>query len=131
MLLTRTLPDEKEIRWVGSSLEDLLAFPITVRKAVGYQLHKIQYGIEPDDWKPFSEIGAGVNEIRIRDNNGIYRVMYVAKFAEALYVLHSFQKQTQQTSQHDKNIARTRYNRVLQQRRNSLCLPKLTVIFAM
>ncbi|HFR2787477.1 TPA: type II toxin-antitoxin system RelE/ParE family toxin, partial [Salmonella enterica] len=50
---------------MGSSLEDLLAFPITVRKAVGYQLHKIQYGIEPDDWKPFSEIGAGVNEIRI------------------------------------------------------------------
>lgn len=83
---------------VGSSLEDLLAFPITVRKAVGYQLHKIQYGIEPDDWKLFSEIGAGVNEIRIRDNNGIYRVMYVAKFEEALYVLHSFQKQTQQTS---------------------------------
>lgn len=92
MLLTRTLPDEKEIRWVGSSLEDLLAFPITVRKAVGYQLHKIQYGIEPDDWKPFSEIGAGVNEIRIRDNNGIYRVMYVAKFAEAFYVLHSASK---------------------------------------
>lgn len=79
MLLTRALSNEKEIRWVGSSLEDLLAFPITVRKAVGYQLHKIQYGIEPDDWKPFSEIGAGVNEIRIRDNNGIYRVMYVAK----------------------------------------------------
>lgn len=68
MLLTRALSNEKEIRWVGSSLEDLLAFPITVRKAVGYQLHKIQYGIEPDDWKPFSEIGAGVNEIRIRDN---------------------------------------------------------------
>ncbi|EEC5471726.1 type II toxin-antitoxin system RelE/ParE family toxin [Salmonella enterica] len=105
---------------MGSSLEDLLAFPITVRKAVGYQLHKIQYGIEPDDWKPFSEIGAGVNEIRIRDNNGIYRVMYVAKFEEALYVLHSFQKQMQQTSQHDKNIARTRYNRLVQQRRNSL-----------
>lgn len=52
--------------------------------------------------------------------NGIYRVIYVAKFEEALYVLHSFQKQTQQTSQHDKNIARTRYNRVVQQRRNSL-----------
>lgn len=99
---------------------NLLAFPITVRKAVGYQLHKIQYGIEPDDWKPFSEIGAGVNEIRIRDNNGIYRVMYVAKFEEALYVLHSFQKQMQQTSQHDKNIARARYNRLVQQRRNSL-----------
>ncbi|ELX3855642.1 type II toxin-antitoxin system RelE/ParE family toxin [Salmonella enterica] len=103
---------------MGSSLKDLLAFPITVRKAVGYQLHKIQYGIEPDDWKPFSEIGAGVNEIRIRDV--VTTTMYVAKFEEALYVLHSFQKQTQQTSQHDKNIARTRYNRVVQQRRNSL-----------
>ncbi len=89
MLLTRALSNEKKFdEW--DLLWRISAFPITVRKAVGYQLHKIQYGIEPDDWKPFSEIGAGVNEIRIRDNNGIYRVMYVAKFEEALYVLHSF-----------------------------------------
>lgn len=90
MLLTRALSMKKKFDgW--DLLWRISAFPITVRKAVGYQLHKIQYGIEPDDWKPFSEIGAGVNEIRIRDNNGIYRVMYVAKFEEALYVLHSFQ----------------------------------------
>ncbi len=78
---------------MGSFLEETSAFPHNngTQSKVGYQLHKIQYGIEPDDWKPFSEIGAGVNEIRIRDNNGIYRVMYVAKFEEALYVLHSFQ----------------------------------------
>lgn len=59
MLLTRALSNEKEIRWVGSSLEDLLAFPITVRKAVGYQLHKIQYGIEPMTGNRFQKLGLG------------------------------------------------------------------------
>lgn len=114
-----TMPEEKAIVWMGSSLEDVLAFPLTARKEVGYQLHRIQYGIEPKDWKPFSEVGAGVNEIRVRDARGIYRIMYVAKFDEAIYVLHSFQKKTQQTDRHDKDIARTRYNLAIQQRRNS------------
>lgn len=114
-----TMPEEKTIVWMGSSLEDVLAFPLTVRKEVGYQLHRVQYGIEPRDWKPFSEVGAGVNEIRVRDISGIYRVMYVAKFDEAIYVLHSFQKKTPLTDKHDKDIARMRYNLALQLRRNN------------
>lgn len=113
-----TMPEEKAIVWMGTSFEDVLAFPRTVRKEVGYQLHRVQYGIEPKDWKPFSEVGAGVNEIRVRDANGTYRVMYVAKFDEAIYVLLGFQKKTQQTDKHDKDIARMRYNLAIQQRGN-------------
>ncbi|ETS32816.1 MULTISPECIES: type II toxin-antitoxin system RelE/ParE family toxin [Photorhabdus] len=109
---------EKEIAWIGSSYEDLLAFPIDTRKDAGYQLHRIQRGIDPEDWKPFSDIGFGVKEIRLRDSTGIYRIMYVAKFDEAIYVLHSFQKKTQQTNKQDKDIAKVRYNAVIQQRRN-------------
>ena len=84
--------DERDIRWVGSSYADLLAFPKTPRKEAGFQLGKVQAGIEPSDWKPFDEVGAGTREIRISDAKGIFRVMYVAKFEEAVYVLHCFQK---------------------------------------
>ncbi|EOI6581639.1 type II toxin-antitoxin system RelE/ParE family toxin [Yersinia enterocolitica] len=104
---------------MGSSFEDLMVFPTDARKDVGYQLHKIQHGIETEDWKPFSDVGSGVNEIRVRDTNGIYRVMYVAKFDEAIYVLHSFQKKTRQTSKLDKDIAKVRYSVLVEQRRHS------------
>ena len=104
--------DEKEIRWIGSSYDDLLAFPDDSRRSAGFQLGKVQAGLDPDDWKPFDEVGAGTREIRIRDSNGIYRVMYVAKFDEAVYVLHCFQKKTQATSKQDKNIAQARYRAV-------------------
>ena len=107
---------EKEIRWIGSSYQDVLDFPKSVRKEAGFQLGKIQSGLDPDDWKPFNEIGAGVKEIRIRDQSGSYRVMYVAKFAEAIYVLHSFQKKTNATSNHDKEIATLRYKAILSTR---------------
>lgn len=86
-------PDtQKEIRWVGSSYDDLLAFPHEPRKKAGFQLGKVQAGLDPEDWKPFDDVGAGTKEIRIKDSQGIYRVMYVAKFEEAVYVLHCFQK---------------------------------------
>ena len=78
----------------------------------------IEAGIEPDDWKPFDSVGAGVREIRMKDAQGIYRVMYVAKFEEAVYVLHCFQKKTETTSKHDKDIAETRYRSVLQARKD-------------
>ena len=83
---------EKAIRWVGSAYEDVRAFPNEPHRKAGFQLSKIQAGMEPDDWKPFDDVGAGIKEIRIREAGGIYRVMYVAKFEEAVYVLHCFQK---------------------------------------
>ncbi|MDM8546294.1 type II toxin-antitoxin system RelE/ParE family toxin [Candidatus Venteria ishoeyi] len=109
--------NEKPITWVDSALKDLLKFPDKAKRETGFQLHRIQYGEDPDNWKPFNQIGAGVREIRISEDNGIYRVMYVAKFEEAVYVLHAFQKTSQTTTKHDKDIASARYQRVLNWRR--------------
>ena len=111
------MDDEKQIRWVGSAYDDLLAFPKDARKEAGYQLGKVQAGLEPTDSKPFDDVGPGTREIRIRDANGIYRVMYVAKFEEAVYVLHCFQKMTQVISKQDKAIAAARYRAVVNARK--------------
>ena len=111
------MSDEKEIRWVGSAHDDLLAFPDEPRRYAGFQLGKVQVGLDPDDWKPFDDVGAGTKEIRIREPSGIYRVMHVAKFEEAVYVLHCFQKKTQATSTQDKSIAEARYRAVVNARK--------------
>jgi phage-related protein len=110
---------EKEIRWVGSAYDDLLAFPKIARRSAGFQLSKVQAGLDPDDWKPLHEIGPGVREVRIRDREGAFRVLYVAKLAEAVYVLHCFQKKTQATSKHDKAVAEVRYRAILSITRGS------------
>ncbi|KUM44984.1 MULTISPECIES: type II toxin-antitoxin system RelE/ParE family toxin [Gammaproteobacteria] len=108
---------EKEIRWVGSAYDDLVKFPDEPRRDAGFQLSKVQAGLEPEDWRSFDDVGAGTREIRIRDASGIFRVMYVAKFEEAVYVLHCFQKKTQATSKRDKDIATARYRAVVNARR--------------
>lgn len=110
---------DKPIDWRGSSLDDLRGFPEAARKVVGYELRKLQRGEVPDDWRPFQEVGPGVNEIRIDCADGWFRVMYVAKFEEALYVLHSFQKSTRKTSRSDVEIAKTRYRAVVAERKAS------------
>jgi phage-related protein len=112
-----TAPDDKEIRWVGSAYDDLLAFPKAARKDAGFQLGKVQAGFDPSDWKPFDEVGPGTREIRIGDAKGAFRVMYVAKFEEAVYVLHCFQKKTRTTPKQDKDIAALRYRAVVGARR--------------
>ena len=109
---------EKEIRWVGSAYADLVAFPDEPRRDAGFQLSKVQAGLDPEDWKPFDVVGAGTKEIRIRDSSGIFRVMYVAKFEEAVYLLHCFQKKTQATSKQDKDIAEVRYRAVVNARKS-------------
>ncbi|AUT60413.1 type II toxin-antitoxin system RelE/ParE family toxin [Paraburkholderia terrae] len=103
---------EKEIRWVGSSYNDLLAFPDESRRQAGFQLAKVQAGLDPDNWKPFDIAGAGTREIRVNEQEGAFRVMYVAKFVEAVYVLHCFHKKTQATSRQDREIAEARYRAV-------------------
>lgn len=97
---------DKEIRWVGSAYDDLVDFPAAPRRDAGFQLGKVQAGLEPEDWKPFDDVGAGTREIRIRDASGIFRVMYVVKFEEAVYVLHCFQKKTQATSKQTRTLPR-------------------------
>ena len=99
----------KPIEFLGSALDDLRAFPVFSRREAGYQLDQVQRGLEPDDWKPMTIIGQGVREIRIRDAAGAFRIIYVAKFADAIYVLHCFQKKTQKTSKVDLNKAEKRY----------------------
>jgi phage-related protein len=110
---------EKPIDWRGSSLDDLRDFPEAPRRTAGYELRKLQRGESPDDWRPFPEVGPGVNEIRIDSPDGWFRVMYVAKFEEAIYVLHSFQKSTRKTARNDVEIARTRYRAVVSERKAS------------
>jgi phage-related protein len=100
-----------------SAYDDLLAFPKDARKEAGFQLGKVQAGLDPADWKPFDEVGAGAREIRIREASGIYRAIYVAKFEEAIYVLHCFQKKTQATSKQDRAIATVRYRGVVNARK--------------
>ena len=78
------MEDEKQIRWIGSAYDDLPAFSSDARKEAGFQLGKVEAGLEPADWKPFDDVGAGTREIRVRDASGIYRVMYVARFEEAI-----------------------------------------------
>ncbi|WP_408344911.1 type II toxin-antitoxin system RelE/ParE family toxin [Paraburkholderia sp. RL17-337-BIB-A] len=101
--------DAKPLRFCGSALDDLREFSLSARRDAGHQLDQVQRGRDPDDWKPVNTIGQGVREIRIRDANGAFRIIYVAKFAEAVYVLHCFQKKTQKTSKADLDLATQRY----------------------
>ena len=110
---------DKLIDWRGSSLEDLREFPETARKLAGQELRKVQRGEPADDWRPFAEVGAGANEIRINCADGWFRVMYAAKFEEAIYVLHSFQKKGRKTAKSDVEIARIRYRAVTRERKAS------------
>ena len=107
--------DAKPVVFRGSSLEDLRGFPQPAKNEAGYQLHQIQHGQAADDWKPMTTVGPGVNEIRIHDANGAFRVMYVAKFSDVIYVLHCFQKKSQRTSQRDLHLAQARYRDLLKE----------------
>ena len=102
----------KKVIWLGSSKADWKEFPTSVQDDAGYQLDRLQRGEEPSDWKPISTIGAGVCEIRIRDARGAFRVIYLAKRPEGVYVLHAFQKKTQKTSQRDLNVAAERFKSI-------------------
>jgi phage-related protein len=106
---------EKTILWLGSSRYDLQAFPPDARRLTGFQLRLVQQGVEPSDWKPMPSIGQGVREIRIHTAVE-HPICYVVKFAEAIYVLHAFEKQTRKTSQHDVELARQRYQALIAQR---------------
>lgn len=99
----------KCIEWLGSSKEDLRAFPETARHRAGYQLEVIQYGEEPSDWKPMESVGKGVREIRIKAKDGAFRVFYVVSRPEAIYVLHAFRKTTEKTEKCDIDLAKARY----------------------
>ena len=99
----------KAVRFAGSAREDLAAFPEPARRIAGYELFMVQAGREPSDFKPMPDVGRGVYEIRVRERTGTFRVIYVARFDEAVYVLHAFQKKTAKTSRLDIEVAKRRY----------------------
>jgi phage-related protein len=100
----------------GTALDDLRSFPDAARRRAGYEIDRIQHGFDPDDWKPMQSVGAGVREIRIREASGAFRVVYVAKFGEAVFVLHCFVKKSQKTARADIELASVRYRTILKER---------------
>ncbi|MGQ0833496.1 MAG: type II toxin-antitoxin system RelE/ParE family toxin [Gammaproteobacteria bacterium] len=99
----------KPVIWMGSSRDDLKAFPADARREAGYQLDQVQRGDDPDDWKPMRTVGQSVREIRIHEASGAFRVIYLATKPEGVYVLHCFQKKTQKTTLRDLRLAALRY----------------------
>ena len=102
----------KPLLFRGNSLVTLREFPKEARQEAGLQLDRVQRGLEPNDWKPMDVVGSGSREIRIRDARGIYRVLYVSKFGQTIYVLHCFVKKTQKTAASDLEIATRRYKEI-------------------
>jgi phage-related protein len=98
----------KPVEFLGDSLTRLRDFPEAARQAAGYQIDRVQRGLEPDDWKPMKTVGPGVRELRIREPSGAYRIIYLATLPDRVVVLHAFQKTTQRTSQRDIALARRR-----------------------
>lgn len=111
--------ERKDIEFCGSSLKDLRDFPDSAMSEAGYQLDRVQAGEEPDDWKPMQSVGAGVKEIRVFVSEGTYRVLYVAKFEAAVYVLHCFEKKSEKTKKSDIELARKRYELLLMELQNA------------
>ena len=105
----------KQLRWLGDSLEQVKSFSGAARQSAGHQLGLVQNGLDPLDWKSMEVIGPGVKEIRIRFEKS-YRVFYVAKFSESVYVLHVFVKKTAQTNQRDIDLGVDRYKALIKQR---------------
>jgi len=98
----------KAVVFLGDSLSRVRDFPETARATAGFQLHQLQLGLDPDDWKPMTSIGPGVREIRIRDATGAFRVIYLARLEDRVLVLHAFGKKTQKTAQKDIDLAAAR-----------------------
>jgi len=102
----------KDIEFLGRSLQAICEFPTEPKREAGYQLDRVQNGRAPNDWKPMTSIGQGVREIRIQ-NKGQYRVMYVAKYSDAIYVLHAFQKKRQKTNKKDIDAAKRELQKLI------------------
>ena len=107
----------KQLQWIGDSRERISAFPDEPKREAGYQLERVQAGKDPLDWKPMPSVGLGVHEIRMREDSGAFRIIYVAKFLEAIYVLHAFQKKARKTSKQDIELARQRFRGLIQERK--------------
>lgn len=105
----------KPVVWLGSSLEALRNFPDDARRSAGHELQLVQLGVEPSDWKPMTSVAPGVMELRVHTRIE-HRVFYIAKFTEAIFVIHAFQKTTRKTAKHDIDLAKQRMAELIRQR---------------
>lgn len=103
----------KPLLFLGDSLKCLREFPSDARQDAGRQLDRVQRGMQPNDVKPMPTIGKGVEEIRVWDDSGTFRVIYTARLADGVYVLHAFQKKTQTTSKRDIGLAKARFTQLM------------------
>jgi phage-related protein len=103
----------KPLRFLGDSHKAVCGFPKDARQNTGRQLLKVQKGDPPDDFKPMHRVGPGVEEIRIWEESETFRVIYLAKLADAVYVLHAFQKKTRETSKQDMETAKLRFKQLM------------------
>ena len=106
----------KPVVWLGDSLDRMRSFPDQAKRAAGHQIARVQWGAEPADWKPMPTIGLGVHELRVHAG-GAFRVIFVAKFPEAVYVLHAFQKKSSRTAHTDIDVTRRRYKALIAERK--------------
>ena len=107
----------KRVEWLGDSLRQIREFPDEAKREAGYQLERVQAGKDTEDWRPMPSVGLGVNEIRVREGGGAFRVIYVAKFVQVVYVLHAFQKKARKTPKQDIELARQRFRELVQERK--------------
>lgn len=106
----------KPVELLGNALDTLKAFPQSARHEAGFQLDKVQRGLDPDDWKPMKSIGPGIREIRVRDESGAFRVIYCATLPDAVYVLHCFRKKSQRTPRAELKLAQARFSQLMRSR---------------
>ena len=107
----------KPVSFMGNSLDEVRSFPDGARREVGFQIDRLQRGLDPDDWKPMPTIGAGVRKIRVREASGAFRVIYLATLPDAVYILHAFAKKTQATTKRDLDLATTRLRDLMRRQR--------------
>ncbi|MCK6454895.1 MAG: type II toxin-antitoxin system RelE/ParE family toxin [Alphaproteobacteria bacterium] len=102
----------RRIIFLGDSRLRIRSFPEDARREVGHELQRVQLGLDPNDWKPLAVVGAGIRELRVRSADGAFRVMYLTRTEDAIYVLHAFQKKTQKTTQKDIALAVERFKQI-------------------
>jgi len=102
----------KEVKFLGNSIDNIRKFSKNAQDDLGYQLHRVQTGAEPDNWKPMNSIGSGVKEIRTNVAEGTYRTIYIAKIGNKIYVLHAFKKKTEKTAKEDIELAKKRLKEI-------------------
>lgn len=117
-------PEPAEIHWEGNSREVLAGFPDPVRGDLGFSLWQIQNGEIPlSATRRMESVGAGVWELKEQDERKWYRVLYLSKIGDVIYVLHCFEKQSRKTDRRDLDVARERLSqvrkRIQQQRKES------------